>query len=72
MKVIEWLFVTMLRSLFGVVENVTSGITRITKCIELLFFTMLRLLFGCVENVTSGIKKIIECISVNACIYYIT
>jgi hypothetical protein len=31
--VFELLFVTMLRSLSGAVENVTSGITRIIECI---------------------------------------
>jgi hypothetical protein len=33
MKVIELLFSTILRSLFGVVENVTSGIKEIIECI---------------------------------------
>ena len=33
MKVIELLLVTIPRSLFGAIENITSGITRIIECI---------------------------------------
>jgi hypothetical protein len=37
LKVIELLFVTMLWSLFGVVENVASGITQIIECMYILY-----------------------------------